>query len=288
MRQIKSQKGFTLLELLISLMIFTLVIMVTMQVIRLAVTSREISDKKLDTLQRLRFINEQLNSKIRSIHPLFIPKPGKEDLINRKKPKSSAKILAFQGKSDSIKFITFAEKLDSINQGPQIHEVQIYLGTHPETDEEGILMLEREITSFEDIFKDDSENNEGNLLLLADEVDHLEFKFYQVNVEENLTPDDSGKIQSLEYKGEWVDTINQEVFGLIDTSQADSLRDRDNDDEPINLPRAIEFSLGIFTDSFDEENGERELITLPPTIIPIHSGMVFERTILEDGLEQPT
>ncbi len=287
MRHINSQKGFTLLELLISLMIFTLVILVTMQVIRLAVTSREISDKKLDTLQRLRFINEQLNSKIRSIHPLFIPKPDKEDLIDRKKPKSSAKILAFQGKSDSIKFITFAEKLDSINQGPLIHEVQIYLGTHPETDEEGILMLEREIASFDDIFKDDSDNNEGNLLLLADEVDYLEFKFYQINVEENLTPDNSGKIQSLEYKGEWVDTINQEVFGLIDTTQADSLRDRDNDDEPINLPRAIEFSLGIFTDSFDEENGERELITLPPTIIPIHSGMVFERTTLEDGLEQP-
>jgi len=93
----KSNHGFTLLELILSLGIIGFIVTISLGAIRLGASAQETGQLKIDTFQRLRLIQNQLGQKIKSNYPVFMfrektiftPKNSQE------KPK---RLLSFEGK----------------------------------------------------------------------------------------------------------------------------------------------------------------------------------------------
>jgi hypothetical protein len=75
--------------------------------------------------------------------------------------------------------------------------------------------------------------------------------------------------------GEWTDKIITEPIDFK-SSIADN-KNINTDKEPIPLPRAVEVSVGLFEPDYSDEGLEPYVVEMPPTIIPIQSGMIFER-----------
>lgn len=288
-KSIHSQTGFTLLELLISLTIIALLVGTTMLGVRLAVSTKDVADNKTETFQRLRFISEQLNSKIRSMHPLFIQSRPEETSLGSFDDSQTLgapqKILAFEGKPDSIRLITFSQPLTAVKLSPGIHEVRIYLGTHPETGEAGLLISERQ-TSILELFKDNPKTkSEEQTLLIAPKVAYLQFRYYLMQAAVPETTASSGD-NLVKYSAAWVDKVTTEPFDLNGNNTL--FRERDLTGEFVSgrsLPRAVEVSIGLWPAGSDEL--ESELIYLPATIISINSGMVFERPASVEDENEP-
>ena len=68
----QAQKGFTLLELILALGIVGFIVSISLGAIRLGTSAQEIGHIKIDTFQRLRFIQNQITQKIKSTYPVFI------------------------------------------------------------------------------------------------------------------------------------------------------------------------------------------------------------------------
>jgi len=280
MKLLKNQKGFTLIELLISLALLGALSAGTAQVVHLAMQAREISDKKLDTYQRLRFIGDQLNSKIRSTHPLYIKQNTKNDLEGVNPQQNQQRMLAFEGKPTSIRFITFGEKLNSLENSPWIHEVHIYLDDDNETDKQSLMMMERDISRQEDILKPGSQSEDkGRVLKIADDVEYLKFRYYKINnqKQDGETSDQDSIVE--DNVGEWVDSMVAEPVGLNNPEARSSFGSESN---AVSLPRAIEVSMGLIEPGSESLQEESRLVELPPVIIPVYTGMVFERAVEEN------
>ena len=288
-KSMHSQTGFTLLELLISLTIIALLVGTTTLGVRLAVSTKDAADKKTETFQRLRFISEQLNTKIRSMRPLFIQSQPAETSLGSfndfQTQSAQQKILAFEGKPDSIRLITFSQPLTAVESSPGMHEVRIYLGTHPETGETGLLISERQ-TSILELFQDNPKTKgEEQTLLVAPKVAYLQFRYYQMQA---ATPEETASAgdNSIKYSGAWVDKVTTEPFDLNGKNVL--FREQGFAGEAVSgwsLPRAVEVSIGLWPAGSDEL--ESELIYLPATIIPINSGMVFERPAPVEDENEP-
>ena len=67
----ESNKGFTLLELILSLGIIGFIVAISLGAIRLGASAQEAGHLKVDTFQRLRLIQNQLGQKIKSNYPVF-------------------------------------------------------------------------------------------------------------------------------------------------------------------------------------------------------------------------
>ena len=67
----ESNKGFTLLELVLSLSITGFIVAISLGAIRLGTTAQETGHLKTDTSQRIRLIQNQLGQKIKSNYPVF-------------------------------------------------------------------------------------------------------------------------------------------------------------------------------------------------------------------------
>ena len=92
--------------------------------VRLATASREAGTQKADIHQRLRVLHEQLNSTLRSAHLIFVSADSESLLPDENEEKSGdSKILAFEGKPESLRFVTFSEKLMGGKNSPWMHEV---------------------------------------------------------------------------------------------------------------------------------------------------------------------
>ena len=76
-RKAKTESGFTLLELLISLALVAVILTTCLLGVRLAISSRETGTYKIDIQQRLRVLNEHLSSTLRSANLIFIPPESK-------------------------------------------------------------------------------------------------------------------------------------------------------------------------------------------------------------------
>jgi len=139
-----SNQGFTLLELILSLGIIGFIVTISLGAIRLGTSAQETGQLKIDTFQRLRLIQNQLGQKIKSNYPVFIfqekniftPKNSQE------KPK---RLLSFEGKNNSLRFVTFSSPLTSQGKSPWIHETIFYVGEHPKSGKSGIIMAERTV-----------------------------------------------------------------------------------------------------------------------------------------------
>ena len=158
--QLKNQSGFTLLELILSLSIVAIIVALGLGGVRLGISARDVGEQKVDTYQRLRIISEQLKQKLQSTYPVFVSQiDGVPGVFT---PASSKRILAFEGNSDSIRFVTFATPMTASDSTTSTHEVKFYIGEHPETGQT--------LEPFEDVLIDVDEEFSGAVVeaMLAD------------------------------------------------------------------------------------------------------------------------
>lgn len=87
------EKGFTLLEILIAMTILSLIAVLIGSSLRLGIRAWERGEADIESSQNIRFFVERLSRQIKSAYPYQIQIDGE-------------KAIAFQGKSDSIFFVT--------------------------------------------------------------------------------------------------------------------------------------------------------------------------------------
>jgi len=271
----KSNQGFTLLELILSLGIIGFIVTISLGAIRLGASAQETGQLKIDTFQRLRLIQNQLGQKIKSNYPVFIfqekniftPKNSQE------KPK---RLLSFEGKNNSLRFVTFSSPLTSQGKSPWLHETIFYVGEHPKSGKSGIIMAERTVKPKKSTASIFNKTDQGRLFLLAEDVDYLKFRYYQMRklspAETELQLDKSKK-----YEGKWVTSVKNNTFKtkpneLIEEQQT---RLHFEENNKMTLPRAVEVSLGLKELTRPNSKKESRIIFSPPVIIPLYSGMRF-------------
>ncbi len=300
MKYQNNQKGFTLFELIVSLAIIALIAGLSMGGVRLGISAREAGEERADIYQRLRFISEQISQKIKSAHPLFIKTPDNpddifeeesslqtvQDLQNKTKVNKSEKIMAFEGKSDSVRFVTFTHGLSNFKNTPWIHEVSIYQGQNPITDENGIIMVERDVFA-EDVFSEIDPNSDAiSYITLAKDVAFLKFRYYKM---ERYTPEELEQFEdkSKEYYGEWVDEVisdpTEDLIEDLGINESDAAFREKN---KISLPRAMEISLGLEFPEIPGKPKSEKIYSIPPTIISFNSGVLLSRPPFEEEEEK--
>jgi len=274
-RWVKTQSGFTLLELLISLAMVAVLVTACLMAVRMATASREAGTQKADLHQRLRVLHERLNSTLRSTHLIFISAESKSLLPDDKEEQTSdLKILAFEGKPESLKLVTFGEQLMGGNASPQMHEVHFYLQKNEDTGSLEILLNERTFSP-KNFFKQISlEPKTGQTLLIAQDAAYLKFRYYYEISEEVISENPSEK-NPVKVTGEWTDKIITEPIDF--KSYIADNKNTGNNKEPIALPRAVEVSVGLWRPAHSENGSEPQMVELKPFIIPIQVGTIFER-----------
>lgn len=279
-RRAQTESGFTLLELLISLTMVAVVITACLMAVRLSTASREAGTQKADIHQRLRVLHERLNSTLRSAHLIFISAESQSLLPDEnEKPTENSKILAFEGKPKSLKFVTFGEKLMGGKSSSSMHEVYFYLQKNEETGLLEILLNERNFSP-KNFFKQDSTELEtGQTLRIAQDVAYLKFRYYHEILEEG-NPSVPSEENPVRVSGEWTDKIITEPIDFK-SNIADNKNTGINK-ESIPLPRAVEVSVGLWGQTHPEKSYEPQMVELQPFIIPIQAGMIFERFKEED------
>ncbi len=284
----KKESGFTLLELILSMAIVAVIAALSVASVRLAVSSQNAGDSKAELYQRLRFIGEQLTEKIHSAHPFFLL--GDESpLFARLDPEriKGKRILAFDGESDAVKFITTAGRLNDIGSNvSDFHEVRFFEGKNPETGERGVILVEKPL-SFDTALQDTPESlEEATFITLAQNVSRLKFRYLMVTATEEAG-DQPGQ-KSVKYTSEWVDTVKTEPIEFSGKSQQSLFKFQSGAEGRMSLPRAIEVSLklgdGSEKDEFEDDEDDQP--ELPKVIIPTHTGLVFERNLVPQAEQE--
>jgi len=266
----KDHTGFTLIELVVSLTIVGIIIALGLAGVRLGITARDAGEQKVDTYQRLRIITEQLTQKIQSTYPVFVPQ--KDGIPLAQDPTSSKRIMAFEGKSDALRFVTFASPITATSQDSWIHEVKFYIGKHPESEKQGIILMEK-IISGGDIFSRINPNTENaKYYLLSENVSQMKFRYYQVKKNQ---PKEIKKVNNPTHSGSWVNRVVMNPFQVTQEPQNNLLSEFEKSNK-ISLPRAVEITIGITPQGMKNkgnESTERETFFSPPIVVLLNSGM---------------
>ena len=270
-----SNQGFTLLELILSLGIIGFIVAISLGAIRLGSSAQEIGQLKIDTFQRLRLIQNQLGQKIRSNYPVFIFRKKNVFTINNLEEEPQ-RLLSFEGKENFLRFVTFSSQLTSQGKSPWAHETILYIGEHPESKKSGIIMAERTVAPKDLTNSISRKTNQDRLFLLAEDVDYLKFRYYQVK---ELSPSET-ELQldkSKKYEGRWVTSVEQNFFKkkVGELNKEQQARYHFEKNHKMTLPRAVEVSLGLKEAIKPKSKGQSRVIYSPPIIIPLNSGMTF-------------
>lgn len=278
-KKTRNESGFTLLELLISLAMMAVIVVFCLMAVRLATASREAGIQKTDLHQRLRVLHERLNTTLHSAHLIFVSAESESLLPDEKEEKSNnPKVLAFEGKPESLRFVTFGEKLMGGSSSPWMHEVHFYLQKNTDTGLMEILLNERDFSHKNFFKRDSSELDTGQTLRIAQDVAYLKFRYYY-ELSEKGKPSDSSEEKPVKVSGQWADTLITEPFDF-----KSNISDP-KEEESIRLPKAVEVSVGLWEPGPVEEGLEQQPVELPPILIPIQAGMVFERSEKEEEIK---
>jgi prepilin-type N-terminal cleavage/methylation domain-containing protein len=265
----KNQSGFTLLELILSLAIVGIIIALGLGGVRLGISARDVGERKVDTYQRMRIITEQLTQKLQSTYPVFVAQKDGSSIAQSLS--SSKRVMAFEGESNSLRFVTFASPIAS--RGSWVHEVKFYLGKHPETEKSGLILMEKDISKGDVFSRIDPNAETTRYYLLAENVTELKFRYYEMK---KLPPQElEDASNSPTHKGKWVNRVYMDSFLINQEVPTNPILAFEKNNK-ISLPRAVEITLGI-TPKVNEENEdaeeEPELIFSPPVVVLINSGM---------------
>ena len=278
----ESNKGFTLLELILSLGIIGFIVAISLGAIRLGTSAQETGHLKVDTFQRLRLIQNQLGQKIKSNYPVFTFRE-KTVFASKNSQEKPERLLAFEGKKDSLRFVTFSSPLTSQGEFPWMHETVFYIGEHPESGKSGIMMAERTIANKYNRSPVFSNLDQGHFFLLAEDVAYLKFRYYQMK---KLSPSEIELLEdkSIKYEGQWMTSVKQNSFTtkVDEFTREQQTRLNFEKNNKMTLPRAVEVSLGLQEPSKQSSDEESRIIFSPPIVIPLYSGMRFALPVKSD------
>ena len=279
----KNQSGFTLLELILSLAIVAIIVALGLGGVRLGIAARDVGEQKVDTYQRLRIISEQLKQKLQSAYPVFISQ--KDGVPVAPGTTSLKRTLAFEGKSDSIRFVTFATPMTASDPTNLTHEVQFYIGEHPETGQSGVILMERDISDGYIFSKIEPRSDSTQYFVLAENVTEMKFRYYQMK---KLPPQevDGPDKSAIQFSGSWVNEVISDPFELSNNNS------KENDPpllafekaNKISLPRAVEITIGVIPPpkpGEEEQADELEPVFSPPIIVLLNSGIEFAQPPIE-------
>ncbi len=288
--QHSSEKGFTLLELILSLSIVGVILALALGGIRLGSMTREVGDNKIEIHQRLRTIAQQLGQKIKSNYPVYIQTEDRT-FLREEANKKVTRQLAFQGGKNFIRMVTFAPPLSGDPEKTyHTHETLIYHGKLPESKETGIILMEREINDDNLFTYIRPEESDSHFFMLAENVDYLRFRYYQME----LIPKNERENQAnpdITHTGSWVEEVFAEGIGNV--TELEKERDERlgiTASTKISLPRAVEISLGLI-DPSQTEKEKRDgplLIYSPPILIPLNSGIEFALPLPKEETDENT
>jgi len=271
----ESNRGFTLLELILSLGIIGFIVTISLGAIRLGGSARETGQLKTDTFQRLRLIQNQLGQKIKSNYPVFMFRE-KTVFTSKDSQEKPERLLSFEGKDNSLRFVTFSSPLTSQGKPPWIHETIFYVGEHPKSGKSGFIMAERTVAPKNSTGSVFNKIDQDRLFLLAEDVDYLKFRYYQMR---KLSPAETELLldKSKKYEGHWVTSIGHNTFKTKanELTREQQTRLHFEENNKMTLPRAVEVSLGLKELTRPSSKKESRIIFSPPIIIPLYSGMRF-------------
>jgi len=283
-KPVKNSNGFTLLELILAMVIVGFIMAISLGAIRLGISTQEVGQHKTETYQRLRIISEHLSQKIKSSYPVFVSTKKSTSPSNKKSTDQPQRFLAFEGKKNSIRFVTFASPIASTDNSVWAHEVRFYLGEHPKNGKKGIIMTEKDISSGNIFTETSSSPNKERYYLLAEEVSYLNFRYY---ILEKISQDEPGsENETSSYKGKWVDQV---LFNPPIPSNNEDESDEGNasqNDSVLSLPKGVEISIGLFEPAVSGNNKKPKLVSSPPVLLLFHSGMKFTPPDQEDPLDE--
>ncbi len=212
-----------------------------------------------------------MNRSIRSAHFVLIPKPSDSLIEEDEQTKSqNSKILAFEGKTDSLKFVTFSPPLAGNGPDPGMHQVHIYLKTNPATGESRIILEEREFSAESFMEKDEGDDESVQVLTLAQDVAFLKFRYYQPE-DTNTETEDAEAQEALQ--GGWLDEILPGSFEMQEKKTTD---EKEALPRNLSLPQKIEVSAGLWEKSQSGNALEASWVQLPHMVIPLETAVVFE------------
>ena len=247
--------------------------------VRLGVSARDVGEQKVESYQRFRIISEQFKQKLQSTYPVFITQ--KDGIPGVTLPNPSKRILAFEGKTDSIRFVTFATPMTASDPTNLAHEVKFYIGEHPETEQIGLIVMERNISNGDIFSRIDPISESIKYFVLAENIAQMKFRYYLMK---KLIPQKvKGKNKNPpQFSGQWVDYISIEDYLQSQTSSRETNPKLEFEKaNKISLPRAVEITIGIIPQpkpGEEVEDKELEPVFSPPIIVLLNSGMEFALT----------
>lgn len=281
---VKNSKGFTLLELILSMAIVGFIVAISLGAIRLGISTQEVGRQKTETYQRLRIIGEHLSQKIKSSYPKLVPPPKILSLSTGADVGLSKQLLAFEGKKNSIRFVTFASPIASTDNSVWAHEVKFYRGKHPKSGKSGIIMMEKDISPGNIFTKTPSSPANERYYLLAEDVAYLDFRYYITKKISSVEP--GLQKEAPAYEGKWVDQILFNPPISTQTEYRTGNKKSLPDDSVLTLPKGVEFSLGLLEPVAKGSDKKPKLISSPPVLLLLHSGMEFSLPIQEENDEE--
>jgi hypothetical protein len=201
-----------------------------------------------------------------------------------KKPSNTSKVLAFDGKEESIRFVTFSNKLMQSNDFSSMHEVHFYLQKNEDTGKLDILLNERNFSPESFLKPDSTDQKAGQTLRIAQDVAYLKFRYYYETPEEEAASTSKNE-KPIKISGKWADRFTTEPIDFKSTI-GDNKTILD-DKEPSRLLRSVEVSIGLWEPGQPEKDLEPKMVEIPPTVIPIQAGMEFERFEEEGDSDEP-
>jgi prepilin-type N-terminal cleavage/methylation domain-containing protein len=278
-QSVKNSNGFTLLELILAMGIVGFIIAISLGAIRLGISTQEVGQQKTETYQRLRIIGEHLSQKIKSSYPKFVPPPGVLARGTKKSVGPPKQLLAFEGEKNSIRFVTFASPITSTDNSVWAHEVRFYLGEHPKSSKKGIIMMEKEISPGNIFTNTRSTRDKERYFLLAEDVAYLNFRYYVMEKSFSEVPGLTKNTPT--YQGKWVEQILFNPPTRSRPEYAPKDRKGPQKDSPITLPKGVEFSIGLLEKTPSGNEKEPKLVSSPPVLLLLHSGMEFNLPVPE-------
>jgi general secretion pathway protein J len=170
-----TQKGFTLLELILSISILSVVLVTIYGTLSMGSRAWEKGERDIEKIQRERVVMNLLSREIKSIFPYKVT-PSERD--------THKEFYAFEGKKDSISFVSTAP-LKGEKGG-------LSWLTFWVEDDEGLVVVERDALRA-DIFEEKESIDKDEMEVLDQQVTAIRFEYYQLK---------SGKTEG-EGEGEW-------------------------------------------------------------------------------------
>ncbi|RMG73928.1 MAG: prepilin-type N-terminal cleavage/methylation domain-containing protein, partial [Nitrospirae bacterium] len=150
-----NNRGFTLLELIISLAITGLILVVLASSMMLSWRSEEKASEREELSERIRIITQRLTWLIRGAYPFLKATP-------------EGKTLYFEGTEDTLGLVTTSviRESDDLINSPGLKWIKLY----PEEDR---LMVREKLFYEKDIFEDDG----GKTYTIADDIYEIGFEY---------------------------------------------------------------------------------------------------------------